>query len=56
LNQIVASAGQALRDQVEAQLPDNIINMMYMLGPIPEDDDAFLQVVELVGTRVEEMK
>jgi hypothetical protein len=29
---------------------------MYMLGLIPEDDDAFLQVVELVGKRVEEMK
>jgi hypothetical protein len=29
---------------------------MYMLGPIPEDDDAFLQVVELAGKRIEEMK
>jgi hypothetical protein len=30
--------------------------MMSMLGPIPEDDDAFLQVVELAGKRIEEMK
>jgi hypothetical protein len=30
--------------------------MMYMLGPIPEDDHAFLQVVELAGKRIEEMK
>jgi hypothetical protein len=29
---------------------------MYMLGPIPEDDDAFLQVVALAGNRIEEMK
>jgi hypothetical protein len=29
---------------------------MYMLGPIPEDDDAFLQVVELAGKMIEEMK
>jgi ribosomal protein L12E/L44/L45/RPP1/RPP2 len=28
---------------------------MYMLGPIPEDDDIFLQVVELPGKRIEEM-
>jgi hypothetical protein len=55
LNHTVASAGQAFRDQVEAQLPDDIINMMNILGPIPEDDDAFLQVVELAGKRIEEM-
>jgi hypothetical protein len=29
---------------------------MYMLGLIPEDDDAFLQVVALAGNRIEEMK
>jgi hypothetical protein len=27
-----------------------------MLGPIPKDDDAFLQVVELAGKSVEDMK
>jgi hypothetical protein len=56
LNHTVASAGQAFRDQVKAQLPDHIINMMYMLGTMPEDDDAFLQVVELAGKNIEEMK
>jgi hypothetical protein len=56
LNLTVASAGQAFRDQVEAQLADNIIYMMYMLGPIPEDDDGFLQVIELAGKRIEKMK
>jgi hypothetical protein len=30
--------------------------MMYMLGPIPDDDDDFLQVVETAGKRVEEYK
>jgi hypothetical protein len=49
LNHTVASAGQAFRDPVEGPLADDIINMMYMLGLIPEDDDAFLQVVELAG-------
>jgi hypothetical protein len=29
---------------------------MYMLGPISDDDDAFLPIVELAGTRVEEIK
>jgi hypothetical protein len=56
LNQVIQSAGQAYRDQVEAQLPDDIVNMMYMLGPIPETEDEFLQVAELVGKRVEQMK
>jgi hypothetical protein len=56
LNQVVAAADQAFRDQVEAPLPDDIITMMYMLGPIPEDDDDFLQVVETAGKRVEEYK
>jgi hypothetical protein len=55
LNHTVASTGQALRHQVEAQLSDDIINMMYMLRPIPEDDNAFLQVVGLAGIRIEEM-
>jgi hypothetical protein len=56
LNYIVASVGQAFRDHVEAQHPDNIINMIYMLRPIPEDDDVFLEVVELPGKQIEEMK
>jgi hypothetical protein len=30
--------------------------MMSMLGPVPEDDDAFLQVVELARKWIEEMK
>jgi hypothetical protein len=30
--------------------------MMYILGLIPEDHDDFLQVVELAGKRIEEMK
>jgi hypothetical protein len=30
--------------------------MIYMLGPTPEHDDAFLQVVELAGKRIEEIK
>jgi hypothetical protein len=56
LNQTVVSARPGLRDQVEAQLADDIVHMMYMLEPILEDDDAFLPVVELAGTRVDEMK
>jgi hypothetical protein len=56
LNQTIASARQAFRDQVEAHLPDDIFDMRYILGPIPEDDDAFLQLIDLAGKRVEEMK
>jgi hypothetical protein len=29
---------------------------MYILGPIPEGDDAILQVEELAGNRIEEIK
>jgi hypothetical protein len=55
LNQTVASVGQAFQDQVKSQLPEDIVNMVYMLGPIPKDDDVFLQVVELARKRVKEM-
>jgi hypothetical protein len=30
--------------------------MMYMLGLIPENDDAFLEVVELAEKMIEEIK
>jgi hypothetical protein len=30
--------------------------MIYILGRIPDHDDAFLQVVELAGKMIEEMK
>jgi hypothetical protein len=29
---------------------------MYMLGPIPEDDDAFFQVIELAGKTIDKKK
>jgi hypothetical protein len=56
LNQVVASAGQAFSDQVEAHLPDDIITMMYMLGPILDNDDDYLQEAATAGNRVEEYK
>jgi hypothetical protein len=56
LNHIVAYAVQVFRDQVEVQLPDNIHNMISMLGLIQEDNNAFLQVIELAGNRVEKIK
>jgi hypothetical protein len=42
LNHTVASGGQGLRDKVKVQLPDNIINMIYIAKLIPEDDNAIL--------------
>jgi hypothetical protein len=42
LNYTVASSGQAFQDEFETQLPNDIINMVYMFGPIPLDDYAFL--------------
>jgi hypothetical protein len=30
--------------------------MMYMLGPIPEHAEGFLQEVELAGKRIEKIK
>jgi hypothetical protein len=54
LNPGVASTGQAFRDQVEAQLPEDMIIMIYILGRIPDADDNFIQLIETAGTRVEE--
>jgi hypothetical protein len=56
LNQVVASTGQALREQVEAQLLHFIITMMHMLSSIPDNDDNFLEVVETAEKPVQEYK
>jgi hypothetical protein len=53
---IVTSATQAFRDQVEAQLADDTITMMYILSPIPDDDNDFQQVVEAAQNRVKDYK
>jgi hypothetical protein len=46
----------SMGDQVEAELTNNIVNMMYMLGPILEDEDPILQLVELVGKELRKCK
>jgi hypothetical protein len=56
LNHTVASTWQAFGDEVEVQLPDDIMSMMYMLKPIPEDDNTFLYLVELAGKSIEKIK
>jgi hypothetical protein len=38
LTQSVAIAGPAFRDQEQAELPDDSLTMMYMLGRIPDND------------------
>jgi hypothetical protein len=52
LNHTVASTRPAFRYQREVQLPDDIVNMTYMLILIP---DTFLQVGALAGNRIEDM-
>jgi hypothetical protein len=37
-------------------MPSNIVDMMYMIGPIPMEDEEFLRVLELAGKRVEEKR
>jgi hypothetical protein len=37
-------------------MPSEIVDMMYMIGPIPMEDEEFLRVLELAGKRVEEKR
>jgi hypothetical protein len=52
----VNASGQTFRDQVRSQIPDDIIDMMFIIGPMPMDDSEFLRVLEMVGKRIEEKK
>jgi hypothetical protein len=56
LNYIVVSARLAFQNHIDTPLLNDIINMMDMLGPNPKGNDAFIQVVELIGNRFEKMK
>jgi hypothetical protein len=56
LNRKVESAGEVFRDQVKSQMPSEIVDMMYTIGPIPLEDEEFLRVLELAGKRVEEKR
>jgi hypothetical protein len=51
-NQIITSAGEAFIDQVDVQLPDNIITKVYIVALIPDHDDYFLEVVSITGQYV----
>jgi hypothetical protein len=56
LNRRVNAAGQAFRDQIRLPIPDEIVDMIFTVGPIPTEDIEFLRVLEMVGKRVEEKK
>jgi hypothetical protein len=56
LNRKLESAGQVFRDQGQSQMPSEIVDMMYTIGPIPTEDEEFLRVLELAGKRVEEKR
>jgi hypothetical protein len=43
-----------LQDQVDTQLSDNIVIMMNTLGPIPEDENAFLHVKDMAEKWIQE--
>jgi hypothetical protein len=44
LNRKVESTGQVCRVQVKLQMPSEIVDMMYIIGPIPMEDQEFLRV------------
>jgi hypothetical protein len=54
LNHKVKSGRQVFRDQGKSHMPSEIVNMMYMIGPMPIEEEEFLRVPELAGKRVEE--
>jgi hypothetical protein len=56
LNCQVGSVGPVVRDKVKSQMPSDIIDMMYSIGPLPMDDNEFLRVLEIAGKRIEEKR
>jgi hypothetical protein len=56
LNRRVECTGQIFRDQITDQMPSEIVDMMYTMGPIPMEDEEFLRVLERVGKCIEQKK
>jgi hypothetical protein len=56
LNRRVECTGQIFRDQITDQMPSEIVDMMYTMGPIPMEDEEFLRVLERAGKRIEQKK
>jgi hypothetical protein len=53
LNRKVEVVVQVCWDQVKSQMPSEIVDMIYTIGPNPMEDAEFLRVLELAGKRVE---
>jgi uncharacterized protein YydD (DUF2326 family) len=56
LNRRVNASGHSFRNQVRSQIPDDSIDMMFTIGPMPMDNSEFLRVLEMVGKRIDEKK
>jgi hypothetical protein len=54
LNHKVESARQVFLYEVKSQIPSEIVDMMYTIGPFPIEDKEFLSVLELARKSVEE--
>jgi hypothetical protein len=52
----LGSVAQVFWDQVKSQMPSDVIDMMFTIGPLPMEDDEFLQVLEIAGQRIEEKR
>jgi hypothetical protein len=44
----VNSAGQAFHDEIRRQILDEIVDMMFTIGPIPTEDVEILRVLEII--------
>jgi hypothetical protein len=56
LNRHVNASGQTFRDQVQSQILDDIIDIMFTIGLMLIDDSELLGVLEMVGKRIEKKK
>jgi hypothetical protein len=44
------------RDQITDQMPSEIMDMMYTIGPMPIEDEEFLRVLGRACKRIEQQK
>jgi hypothetical protein len=56
LNRRVECTGQKFMDQITDQICEEIVDMMYTIGPIPVEEEEFLQLLKRVDKRIKQKK
>jgi hypothetical protein len=54
LNRKVRLSGQYFRDVIQIQVLMEMVDMMFIFGELPEEDDEFLRILEIAWKRVEQ--